>query len=433
MALGWYAREFLKKYSKDGVIVDPALRKYVTSTSIGAESLNIYLRTILMFTERFELSPQELYELRLKELRSDDPMEWDIISGKIKHVMREMEDGAYTGDKLLGRSPWPQSALLAFREVRLGRAPLKKGPTTCHQVSKALTSFFEVFGSRFEIRIKNKDMPQGDSQGAKPIRVVDLAEVLKHPGEENPLRNVAIGFFIKGWGPRAGDVGAFKIEHYLEAKQRIVYNDSGEAFLAFDPIRTTKEGIHGRPHLGPEEIQAIDRYLEVERPGAGLSEPLFLQHDKRTGLEGSISSGATSNMFKGMVHKALGKIGGKHISCHSIRKSWVTLMQAGGMPEKWAKYIQGKSSDPYNVPKELQGPDGAEILMESYMNAYESMRINREGAELRKRVQEIEEEKDADKQRLNYLEMRMSLYDSILKDVPLFKQYLEDQKNNESE
>jgi len=413
-----YTRDFIAKYSENGRIVDPALEKYVRSTSVGDSSLNLYLRYLGMFLERYGLTPQELYELRLRELRSDDPLEWEVVSGMIKRIMREMEEGNYYGNSLLGIKPWPQSALISFREVRWGKTPKKKEPATCHGVSKSLCSFFEAFGSRFEIKIKSKDKPQGDSQGAKPISLDDLGEVLKHPGDENPHRNVAVALFIKEWGPRCGDIGAFKIAHYVEAKQGVIYNELGEPFIAFDTVRTSKEGILGRPHLGPEAITAIDRYLKVERPTASLEDPLFQQRQKHTMILGPMTGGAVSRMFKNMVNKALGEKGGKLISAHSIRKTYVTLIQSGGMPEKWAKYIQGKANDPYNVPKELQGPSGEEILMESYMKAYDSIRVFREELKLRAQVKKISEEKEEDRQELQYVKMRLNLIETALKLAP---------------
>jgi len=40
----------------------------------------------------------------------------------------------------------------------------------------------------------------------------------------------------------------------------------GEPFIAFDSQRTVKEGILGKPRLGPKSIKDTEEYLKLERP-----------------------------------------------------------------------------------------------------------------------------------------------------------------------
>lgn len=373
-----------------------------------------------MFCARYDYTPNELQEARLREITSTDPIDWGVIRDQVTLMMADMFKANYYDEF----DPWPAEALAMFKDVRAME------PETCKDVAKSVVHFFETFGERMELRIKAKDMPQGDSVGASPIPIEELEEMTKHGGREQPHKNVAMEMHLKEWGPRVCDLGILTVGDYWQAKNNAVYNDLGEPFISIKPARTIKEGIMCNPHLGPEGIEATDRYLAVERPDARADEPLFMKWSKTYDRRGPVSGASVSQAMKKMIWRACGKERAEQNrwTPHSIRKTWENMIISGGMPESWAKVIQGKARDTYKRPKDLQGPDGDTLLMEAYIKAYDRIRLFRESQELRQRVKEIEQEKVQDNQRLNYLEMRMSLYDSIIEDLPMIREYLDEQK-----
>ena len=385
---------------------DPAFKRWHTRLKSKAPGTRRqYLRYMSLFCLRFGYTPSLLYEARLAEATSDDPLKWGVMRDQVLQIMREMAKAVfYDAD-----DPWPEEALEQLGEVRALE------PETCKQVGKAVTSFLETFGERMEVRLKAKDLPQGDSRGSRAVPLDVIREASKHGGRELPHRNVAIVMHLKEWGPRLSDLGIITVGDYLGARARPTLNDLGEAFIAIKPERTVKEGILCRPHLGPESVEATDRYLEVERPGAGRDEPLFMQWYKVTGEPGPLSGNAAGQVVRRMILEAAGQRAVEMgWTPHSIRKTWSTLIQAGGMPESWAKYIQGKARDRYQVPEELSGPDGETLLMEAYVEAYDMIRLNREGLELREKVKRIEAEKVEDRRELQYLRMRMDLLEQAV-------------------
>jgi len=385
---------------------DPAFKRWYTRLkSKAAGTQRQYLRYMSLFCLRFGYTPTLLYEARLAEATCDDPLRWGVIRDQILQVMREMAEARFYDVD----DPWPEEALGQLSEVRALE------PETCKQVGKAVTSFLETFGERMEIRLKAKDLPQGDSQGSRAVPLDVLREALKHGGREIPHRNVAILLHLKEWGPRLSDLGVITVGDYLAARARPTVNDLGEPFIAIKPERTVKEGLLCRPHLGPEGVEATDRYLEVERPGAELGEPLFTQWYKVTGTPGPLTGNAAGQVVRRMILEAAGpRATEMRWTPHSIRKTWSTLIQAGGMPETWAKYIQGKARDRYQVPEDLSGLDGDTLLMKAYVEAYDMIRLDRDTLQLREQVKRIEAEKVEDRRELQLLRMRLDLLEQAV-------------------
>lgn len=354
-----------------------------------------HVRYFRIFLARYQYDPTSVYEARLSEVRSDDPLEWGIVRDQILQVMRELVDGDY--------SDWPDEARI-YTPKRTG----KLEPTTARNLSKGVQSFYETFGERMEVKIKSKDLPQGDYRGQRLIRPDQIQEVVKHGGHRHPYRNVAIAIFLKDTGLRTSDLSLFTVQDWLEAKARIQYNRYGESFTRFEPERTRKENIVAEPHVGPETIQAVEQYLKVERPGASGEQALFLDESGK-----ALIGGAIGKVVKHMVNKGLGPEAEK-VSCHSFRKLFETGLQAGGMPDKWIKYLQGKSRGVYSKPEDLQVPDGESKLMTKYMEAYEEIRVYETGnlRELKEKVEQLE----VAAAKADENEARIKLLEQILKE-----------------
>ncbi|MBN2334902.1 site-specific integrase [Candidatus Bathyarchaeota archaeon] len=331
------------------------------------------------------MTPRQVFEARHEEVSSRDPLKMGRVRDMVVEIMRELNDGDF--------ALWPEDAKAVLISRNQMSTLKKRAAGTCRQMSKAMTYFFDTFGEAYEIRIKPKDKPRGDSAGQKYISVDDLAEATRHGGRENPQRNTAILLFLKDIGIRRGDLPQLTVGDYKEA--RVSENEDGEPFKAWRDLRTVKMGITARIHQGPESIEAIDRYLRVEHPDPSPESPLFMQSDKRLmgrGIEpnGPISGGAAGLVVKRMIRLAMGPDAYKR-SAHSLRKFHKTRLEAAGVDEDWILIMQGKAPDEYSVPPDRD-------LMEAYMRGYDELRVFKADSpqlsklrfNLTKRIEELE-------------------------------------------
>jgi len=415
MTLPKKLRESIKEFQDD-----PAFIRWMTRLESKAQNtVELYLYKFFPFLYRFNYTPTTLYEARLREIQSSDPLQWGIIRDQALRFMREMTQG--------DTNEWSEQVKQYFRLDPRG-TPYRLSPSASRALAKALVSFFETFGERMELRLKAKDMPQGDSDGSQLIPVEQVALCLKQPGEKNPYRNVAIMMFLKDSGLRRGELQLFTIQDYQNAKKNSYLNEMGETFLEFEPIRTTKEGLTAHVIIGPEAVQAIDDYLQYERPDASPKEPLF--HHSWRNVASGLNGPAVGRVVKRMIQKALGPQG-RNKSSHSLRKLHKTALEAGGMPEAWINYLQGKTRGEYSRPEELDPETPS--LINAYMEAYDHLRVHRESMELREQFKRIQEEKKADQEVLQYLKLRVTLLEqaipNILKNEETMKKLTEQNKN----
>lgn len=325
----------------------------------------IYVIGLRLFCRRWSLTPQRLFEMRVGELESDNYLEKGRIKSMARRLMYEMQKG--------DRGEWPEGAR---RLVRPGR----KSHSTCRMVSKALTSFFSVFDDRLAIKFNRHETPSGSHAGSDNISKEQIKASLIHCGDEFPLRNIAIALFLKDSGLRESDVGELTIKDYRQARRRAKLNRMGEPFIAIDPKRTVKENIHAWIHLGPESIEAIDKYLRANRRSSKDDEPLFtMRQPKQYGGEDAdpsiaISGAAVGGMVKRMIERALGSQV-KKLTGHSFRKRHRTSLQDAGVNDKWIDILQGKAVGTYTRPS-------PEKLMDTYMRSYDYLRIYSSGTPL---------------------------------------------------
>ena len=349
----------------------------------------LYLRYLRVLCARFGLTPQGLYDLRLQEMQSTDPLEKGMVRDKTIQIMREMEEGRY--------EDWPETA----RALLISRNQMKelqpRAPSTCKQLAKAVTSFFETFDMEF--KVKAKDKPQGSSNGQYGLSQAHLLEAVKHGGRENPYRNVAVFMFLKDAGVRRGDLEGFKVRDYLDAVE-VRGVAPGERFKVFKEKSTEKEGVVAGIRVGPETVEAVDKYLEVERPGCRPDEPLFMERDKRYGYEGPISGGAAGLIVKRMIRLGLGPEAYKR-SAHSLRKFHKTRLEAGGVPEQWVKMLQGKASDVYSKPEPRE-------LTDKYVEAYDQLRVYPVHEDFEQLRRELKEAHKLKNETVSELELRLA-------------------------
>jgi len=291
----------------------------------------IYVNKFNLFLERWELTPDGLFELRRTSLESEDPRDKRKIERMVRIIMAECKEAGFSA-------------------------------STCRHYSKALNSFFEAQG--LPLNLKAKDHPKGYSNGQRLALAEHIRTMWDYAATQFKYRNRAMLMFLKDSGFRIGDANALNVSDWLEAETHMV---DGEAFKLLEPKETGKTKAPAYVIVGPESVEAIDQYLE-ERRKNGLpmspNSPLFLnRQNTRFHPDGF-----------GHVFQRLGKfVGKKKISAHSLRKFHTTMLESAGVPQNWIKKLQGRvvggSMGPYSLPEETGE------LFEAYVRAYYKLRI----------------------------------------------------------
>ena len=332
----------------------------------------IYINKFNLFLERWNLTPDELFELRRTSLESEDPRDKREIERMVRIIMAECKEAGFSA-------------------------------STCRQYSKALNSFFEAQG--LPLNLRAKDHPKGYSNGQRLAQREHIRTMWDYAATEFKYRNRAMLMFLKDSGFRIGDANALNVSDWLEAETRVV---DGEAFKVFEPTETGKTKAPAFVIVGPESVQAIDQYM-AERKENGLplgpNSPLFLnRQNTRFHPDGF-----------GHVFQRLGKfLDKKKISAHSLRKFHTTMLESAGIPQNWIKKLQGRvvggSMGPYSRPEETGELFGA------YVRGYPKLRIFREEVSTQKldeqaqRIAELErlleEERTQNTNRIEDLERR---------------------------
>lgn len=288
------------------------------------------------FLARWSVTPEDLFDMRMNDLRSQDPRDWIRMEKWVETQMAEI--------------------------IKAG-----KSPSTAKQLKKAVACFFE--SQNLPLRIKANKIPKGDALGQKMMRPEEQRSLIDNQNRLNKKRNAAIIMTGKDSGLRVGDIQRLTVEAYEMAE--VITNKWGEPFKVFDPDITKKCRIKAHIHLGPESIRAIDEYLD-ERAGrgdmTGISPPLFINRKKMAFRKDSMGSMISHQC------KLMGKRFNK-LSAHSLRKFHRTMLQKARVPNDWIDKLQGKSSDTYSRPEEAGAPEDTGELTKAYILAYDNLRI----------------------------------------------------------
>ena len=307
-----------------------------------------YLFYFQRFLERWGLSADELFEMRLKDLRSGDPLNFGRIERWVKAWCRELVEAGYS-------------------------------PGTCRLAAHAVKSFFKALN--LPLNLKASDLPKGESSGSRIVLREEILALWDACGGEFKKRNRAILMFLKDSGLRISDVVALTVGQYRGAKT--IYNEFGEPFKVFEPIQTKKTGSLAFVHIGPEAIKAVDDYLRYREEREGPLPPGAPLFSTR---EGDFMQPDAITMVFNRLRRSLGREGYR-ISPHSLRKFHTTLLEAE-IPRHWLAKLQGKkvndSMGPYSQPEFLPG-----TLTEAYMQAYHRIRVFKKGETDRKAREEV--------------------------------------------
>ena len=315
-----------------------------------------YRRYFNRFLDRFNLTPETLYEMQRAALDAKDPRDADAVSDLVRDYLKEMLDEGYSN-------------------------------STCNMLLKALKSFFDANKLDFEV----KDLRlRRISEGQRRIRLDQVLEVYRYCQRDQKLRNRALVLTALNSGLRASDLAGLNVDQYLEAEE---LKHDGEVFKIFRPFATVKTGDLAHTVLGPEAVQAINDYI-----GDRVSGPLFLDDTgKRMGV------GAMVSQFV-RLSKTLGKAG-EEITAHSYRKAFKTAMEQF-MPEMWVRMLMGKAVGPYSKPDAIE-------LAEKYVEGYGGLRIFETGAT----SDEVEELKRQVSEQQRTIEMMMPAFKMIQQQI----------------
>lgn len=302
--------------------------------TMASGTKSIYIHEFNRFCKRFDTTAPQLYEMRKADQISPEPLERKRIEKKIQVLMAEMEKKGYSA-------------------------------STCKQVRKAMSSFFEVAG--MEIHLKRRHQPQGESKGTLVVtkkQILQIIELMIRSGYR--VRNVAIILALKDCGLRIGDLRMLNYGDWLNAET--VFNERGEPFKRLDPEKTTKMKVYAYIHFGPESVNAVEAYLKPireKRRGRGETIP------EDWPLFESISGWEriTEGSLKKMIPATAKKLGLNGIANHSFRKFHRTQLEDAGMPDGWIKKLNGKKASVYSQP-ELTGK-----LTVKYLECYDALRV----------------------------------------------------------
>jgi len=289
-----------------------------------------YRRGFKTFKERWDLSPEELYESRKRDMESDDPRDRHNIERKVKVLMAEMHEQGYAA-------------------------------STCRMVAKSVSSFLESQGMPLEL--KAKDMPKGLYNGQRLALAEHIREMWDFAATETKLKSRAILMFLKDSGIRISDAATLNMGDWTDARTVVVDN---ETFKVFDPRETKKTSAPAYIHVGPETVEAMEAYLNKRKTEGPLdaSDPLFI--DRNGNRAKSFTIGQT--IYRLRKHSDT-----KKVSAHSLRKFHTTMLESAGVAENWIKKLEGKavggSMGPYSRPEE------SGELTQAYIKAYPKLRI----------------------------------------------------------
>ena len=242
--------------------------------------------------------------------------------------------------------------------------------STILKMNVAVQSFLAA--NSLEWPIRPRDLPPSNPVGARVILLDEIKQLWDLVSNENKLRNRAILMMLKDSGLRRGDVVKMNIEDYLGS--RVIETENGD-FRVFSSYKTDKTGEIAFLHLGPETVEAVDKYLKLDGRTGGA---LFLDRkNKRLGA-GSIT------MFIDRLANYIDN--GDKLSPHSFRKTHRTLLEAR-IPESYVKKLRGKSTDTYIRPEETGE------LTRAYIQNYDALRVFREEQELDAVKQELQQYK----------------------------------------
>lgn len=291
-----------------------------------------YLSAFDKVAAAWDMTPEEMFEQRMGDLRSEDPRDGVKMEKKINKLMQKMSEAGVSAEG-------------------------------CKMIKKATSSFFAA--QEIPLKFKRDNGTKKQSSGQKAISRKQVQELIRLNGYRNLEKNTALFNVLNDSGLRVGDVAKLTVGQYRDAD--IFTNEEGEQFKAYDPLVTQKCGIIAHVHIGPESVRAVDAYLAHRKEKGETLTPdstIFLDRSGRPYTERRLSN---------TISTICTSRGLKRISAHSFRKRHKTRLEKL-MPLDWVLMLEGKTHSEYSKPDEE-----THELTRTYMRHYNALRIN--GAE----------------------------------------------------
>ena len=295
-----------------------------------------YNRNLNKFLEYFSISHEDLYQLKLKSTRSEDPRD----GGEVEKMVNEV----------------------IHHEIE------EKGnlPSTAKHIDISVNAFLVANG--LSLKRSLIKTPRSTPLGVEKITKQEILDLIDYGNTNYPFRYRALFLFLKDSGLSISDVLRLNVENFRNAIK--YYNDKNEIFLEFNPIRRKKTGEIGYPCIGPEAVNALNRYLE-KREQEGLSNksssPLFINN------RGKRLSQTNVRLYIRTLRENIPSIK-RRLGSHSFRKFHFSELVNDGMNTNIILKLQAKklhgSDSAYDLSHEISGG-----LINNYMKHYNAIRV----------------------------------------------------------
>jgi site-specific recombinase XerD len=239
--------------------------------------------------------------------------------------------------------------------------------STQQVIFASIRSFFECH--YFPLKIRRKDYPKGDSDGAKRATKEAILKLLDKETKQNSQMYKAVIHTLNDSGLRIGDLRNLNCRFYLEALKT---NPNTKIIQLNIIIQKTK--LLAKTFFGEEAIQAIKDYLEFRKYGTQKIPPETITAESplfRSWRKGTPKRIGRSTL-SAIIENHFSKIGETKMSAHSFRKKLQTDLEKSGVNTNWIDQILGhaliNSRDAYSLPTD-------EELKEAYTKAYQIIRI----------------------------------------------------------
>lgn len=283
-----------------------------------------YLAHMKRFCKAVGHDPDELYEMRKQDLKSEDEREHYRMENMLKVHISELEKQGKSIATLKNR----------YASVR---------------------SFFDY--NRVKLDLRRADAPSGESIGKNPA---EKAQIKKMIDVADPFKFRCLVSFLKDIGWRLSDVLTLKWGDI---------NDMDDGYWNFKKI-TKKKKVKANGFVGPETTELMKLYRNKrERAGEVITDnsPLFLS-EKDGGHYKSLTfvSWKISNIAE--------LAGARNVSAHSLRKYFQHTLEAPELhiQKTWIKQMIGKKLNPGDAP---YVEHRTEKLFQAYKRAYEQLSL----------------------------------------------------------
>ena len=315
----------------------------------------------------------------------------DILKGSDRRKIKQFESklNKYCTDFMLGKYDLKGKK---YEDGEIGRQYKKN---TVRNRSKALQFFFTAnmlpykykmeLGGEIKDDIETRELLK--TEGKDALTLDEIRQYMELTG--NP-RNHSIITMLKDTGLRVGDIAELRIKNVKE-----VIEDPSKEFHAFEitPIKNLRndDPLPANPVMGSDSCHYLRRWIDYARSKHGkhleLKDEAYVYFKVKSGRARTFPDGSDYSayaMFEPLDNKVISGLFANikrknkdkfrtEISAHSFRKTHMTRLQAGGVPERWINIMHGRAG---------QGTQGIyskpdyEMLTSSYMNAYPFLSFN---------------------------------------------------------